>query len=152
MATTDTSAWLPEANAVEDRFDARAGLIQLSVKLRTWQSILKDAEITSRQIDVLNVDCEGCEYNLIPALTDDEFQSMATVMGGMHWGYIPVDSLPSSERGKATHERLCQHENFAATAIECCAFPDLPVTSSVAGEVLVKDVDVFPPRVRLLSI
>jgi hypothetical protein len=79
----------------------------------------------------------GCEYNLIPAMSDEEFRSVETIMGTIHWGYIPPSKLPSSKRGRDTHYRMCQHEAVARTVKECCAFPDLVVKSSVPGEALV---------------
>lgn len=136
---TTARAWTPK-NELKSSDET------LNVKLRPWHSILAEAEIphhkqmTSKApIDVLNVDCGACEYNLIPSMTDDEFNSIATVMGGVHWGYIPHDKLPSSKRGKETHQRLCKHENFATTAKECCEFPDMEVISSYPGQVLVKE-------------
>lgn len=60
-------------------------------------------------------------------------------MGEVHWGYIPEHKLPSSKRGQMTHDRLCQHENFARTAKECCGSPDLQVRSFNPGEVLYRD-------------
>lgn len=60
-------------------------------------------------------------------------------MGDLHWGYIPLHKLPSSERGKITHNRLCQHENFARTAKECCGNLELPVKSNIPGEVLIQE-------------
>ena len=89
---------------------------------------------------------EGCEYNLVPSLSDEDFDSMRVVMGGIHWGYIPESRLPSSDRGKRTHGRLCQHENFARTAKECCDFPNLQVKSSNAGEILEQEGNAFPPK------
>jgi hypothetical protein len=70
-------------------------------------------------------------------MSEEEFRAIATVLGTVHWGYIPMSKLPSSKRGKETHRRMCQHENVARTVKECCAFPDLPVKSSVPGETLV---------------
>jgi FkbM family methyltransferase len=133
-ATTSTRAWTP---ATEGGIDN----VELVVRLRRLKSILAEANVYGVPIDVLNVDCEGCEYNLLPALTEEEFDAIPTVMGGLHWGYIPLNKLPSSERGRTTHERLCQHENIARTAKECCAFPNLPVKSSVPGEILVREKD-----------
>ena len=60
-------------------------------------------------------------------------------MGEMHWGYIPVQKLPSSKRGQITHDRLCQHENFARTAKECCGNLQLQVKSAFPGEVLIRE-------------
>ena len=125
-ATTSTRAWTPaEEHQSKD--------IELVVRLRRLKSILAEADVFDVPIDVLNVDCEGCEYNLIPALSEEEFDAIPTVMGGVHWGYIPTAKLPSSERAKTTHQRLCHHENIAKTTKECCAFPDMPVKSSVPG-------------------
>jgi hypothetical protein len=75
--------------------------------------------------------------SLIPSLSDSEYESIDTVMGDLHWGYIPLHKLPSSKRGQLTHDRLCQHENFARTAKECCGNLHLQVRSSIPGEVLI---------------
>lgn len=131
-ATTSTRAWTPSTEHHKDD-------IELVVRLRRLKSVLAEANVYDRPIDVLNVDCEGCEYNLIPALTQAEFEDIPTVMGTVHWGYIPTNKLPSSARGETTHKRLCEHENIAKQTKECCAFLDLPVRSSVPGELLVKD-------------
>jgi FkbM family methyltransferase len=133
-ATTSTRAWTPATEIGVDN-------VELVVRLRRLNSILAEADVYGIPIDVLNVDCEGCEYNLLPALSEEEFEAIPTVMGGVHWGYIPTTKLPSSTRGKTTHERLCQHENIARTAKECCAFPKLEVKSSVPGEILVREQD-----------
>lgn len=130
-STTSTRTWTPKE---EHRPDA----IELLVRLRRLSSILAEANVAGTPINVLNIDCEGCEYNLIPALTEEQFDDIPAVLGGVHWGYIPANKLPSSERAKQTHERMCQHENIAKTTKECCAFPHLHVKSSVPGEVLVK--------------
>jgi FkbM family methyltransferase len=138
-STTSARAWTPSSEHQEDD-------VELVVRLRRLRSILAEADVFGTPIDVLNVDCEGCEYNLIPALGEEEFDAIPTVMGGVHWGYIPTSKLPSSERGRQTHQRLCQHENIAKGTKECCAFPQLKVKSSVPGEVLVQDKQGFPPQ------
>mmetsp|Transcript_506 Transcript_506/g.1272 ORF Transcript_506/g.1272 Transcript_506/m.1272 type:complete len:641 (+) Transcript_506:121-2043(+) len=131
-STTSTRTWTPKE-------EHRADDVELLVRLRRLKSILAEANVYDTSIDVVNVDCEGCEYNLIPALTEEEFDSTPVVLGAVHWGYISPKKLPSSDRAKLTHERMCQHENIAKTTKECCAFPDLHVKSSVPGEVLVKE-------------
>lgn len=140
-ATTSTRAWTPNVeekdNSFNDGQDVDKDDIQLAVKLRPWHMVEAEAEIVGREIAVLNVDCEGCEYNLIPGLSEKDFQAISSILGQLHWGYIPVMKLPSSQRARNTHQRLCQHENFARDAIECCAFPDLTVRSTFSGEVLV---------------
>jgi hypothetical protein len=108
----------------------------------------KDASTSEFYIDAyrtklcsvwLNRSFSSFPYSLIPALSDSEFESIDTVMGEMHWGYIPQHKLPSSKRGQLTHDRLCQHENFARTAKECCGNLQLPVKSAFPGEVLIQD-------------
>lgn len=137
-STTSARSWTPKSERL-------VGDVELMIKLRPWHSLLAEAEILQRTVDVLNVDCQGCEYNLIPSLKDEEFAAMSTVMGGVHWGYIPTMKLPSSKRAAETHRKLCQHENFARNSKECCDFADLHVQSSVPGEVLVQDSQKFPP-------
>jgi len=110
--------------------------------------------VITQSPDVLNLDCQGCEYNVIPALSEEEYERIPTVTGGVHWGYIKPNKLPSSARGRTTHQRLCSHENIAKRTKECCAFPDLPVKSSVPGEILQKADDTkggFPPGESTVS-
>ena len=145
-STTSTRSWTPSSEFEEDD-------IELIVRLRKLRSILAEADvIPPAQIDVLNMDCQGCEYNMIPPMSDEEFEQIPTVMGNVHWGYINPTKLPSSKRGNITHKRLCQHENIARGTKECCAFLDMPVKSSVPGEVLQKhDSKEFPPRESTVS-
>ena len=134
-STTSTRSWTPADEFGPDD-------IELLVRLRKLKSILAEADVyrsTPNMMDVLNLDCQGCEYNLVPALTEDEFDSIPNVIGGVHWGYIPPSKLPSSDRGRRTHERLCQHENIAKATKECCSFLNSPVKSSVPGEVLYRE-------------
>ena len=125
--------------------------VELLVRLRRLRSLLAEADVYGEKIDVLNLDCQGCEYNLIPAMSAEEFEAIPTVMAKIHWGYRPFSKLPSSARGKTTHERLCVHENVAKTTKECCDFPNLTVKSSVPGELLLKDDKGFPPRESTVS-
>jgi FkbM family methyltransferase len=134
-STTSTRSWTPADEFGPDD-------IELLVRLRKLKSILAEADVyrlTPNMMDVLNLDCQGCEYNLVPALAEGEFESIPNIIGGVHWGYIPVSKLPSSDRGRRTHERLCQHENIAKATKECCSFLDSPVKSSVPGEVLYRE-------------
>mmetsp|Transcript_18326 Transcript_18326/g.42218 ORF Transcript_18326/g.42218 Transcript_18326/m.42218 type:complete len:608 (-) Transcript_18326:59-1882(-) len=145
-STTSTRSWTPASEFQEDD-------VELVVALRKLKSILAEAEVIKpNRIDVMNLDCQGCEYDLIPALTTEEFDEIPTIMGSVHWGYMDPSKLPSSARGRTTHERLCQHENVARSSKECCAFPDLPVKSSIPGEILQKDdTKEFPPRAITVS-
>jgi FkbM family methyltransferase len=145
-STTSTRSWSPSS-------EFKDGDEELIVKLRKLRSILAEAGVIHpAHINVLNVDCQGCEYNMIHGLTKEEFEEIPTVMGTVHWGYIQPTKLPSSERGRKTHERLCGHENIARRTKECCAFPDMPVKSSVPGEVLQKNESKgFPPRESTVS-
>eukprot|EP00531_Pseudo-nitzschia_arenysensis_P018025 CAMPEP_0116125742 /NCGR_PEP_ID=MMETSP0329-20121206/5970_1 /TAXON_ID=697910 /ORGANISM="Pseudo-nitzschia arenysensis, Strain B593" /LENGTH=581 /DNA_ID=CAMNT_0003619797 /DNA_START=119 /DNA_END=1864 /DNA_ORIENTATION=+ len=147
-ATTATRSWTPASESKE-------GDEELVVRLRSLKSILAEANvIPPAHIDVLNVDCQGCEYSMIPELTEEEFEEIPTVTGQLHWGYIQPKKLPSSKRGKTTHQRLCGHENIARDTKECCAFPDLPVKSSIPGEVLEKsDTKEFPaPQITVSDV
>ncbi|KAL3924846.1 MAG: hypothetical protein SGILL_000801 [Bacillariaceae sp.] len=144
ISTTSARAWTPAEEHKDDD-------IELLVRLRRLKSVMAEADVYGESIDVLNLDCQGCEYNLMPALTADEYEAIPTIMGKVHWGYIPLKKLPSSLRGEVTHRRLCAHENVAKTTKECCDFPDLAVKSSVPGEVLLKEDRGFPPRESTVS-
>lgn len=146
-STTSTRSWTPSEEFKPDD-------VEIIVRLRQLKSILAEANVITQSPDVLNLDCQGCEYNVIPALSEEEYERIPTVMGGVHWGYIKPNKLPSSARGRTTHQRLCSHENIAKRTKECCAFPDLPVKSSVPGEILQKADDTkggFPPGESTVS-
>jgi FkbM family methyltransferase len=126
-ASEKTRAWTPASERTKDD-------IELTVGLRTLRSIMAeaaaDANVNLAEANiVLNIDCEGCEYNVVPALDEKDFIKINAIIGttGVHWGYIPKDKLPSTKRGKDTHERLCSHYDFARRSIECCDFPNLEV-------------------------
>lgn len=145
-STTATRSWTPAS-------EFQNSDKELIVRLRKLKSILAEAEVLRpAHIDVLNVDCQGCEYDMIPGMKKEEFEEIPIVMGSVHWGYIELNKLPSSERGRTTHERICSHENIARKTKECCAFPDLPVRSNIPGEVLQKnDSKHFPPHESTVS-
>eukprot|EP00986_Skeletonema_menzelii_P019728 scaffold29022_cov148-Skeletonema_menzelii.AAC.5 len=123
--TTSTRNW-----NIEKDFDFGKD-IELTVHLRTLRAILAEATPEDlplgTPISVLNLDCEGCEYNLIPSMHEASFKSIRLILGRTNWGFIPVSKKPSSERAENTHKRLCTHYNFAKRCKECCDFPTLPV-------------------------
>ena len=56
-AVTATRSWTPASERIDSEDE------ELFVELRPWKSILDEAEIYSaHHIDVLHMDCEGCEY------------------------------------------------------------------------------------------
>ena len=128
--TTATRSWNPEKD-----FDF-ANDIELTVHLRTLRSILAEATPDDlplgTPVSVLNLDCEGCEYNLIPSMHETTFNSVGLILGRTNWGFIPTIKKPSTERGKNTHERLCKHYNFAKRCKECCDFPSLEVKPRIS--------------------
>ena len=123
--TTATRGWSPE-----QEFDFGTD-IELVVHLRTLRAILAEATPEDlplgTPISVLNLDCEGCEYNLIPSMHETSFNSIGIILGRTNWGYIPTIKKPSSHRARETHERVCTHYNFSKRAKECCDFPSLTV-------------------------
>ena len=76
-------------------------------------------------ISMMKIDCEGCEYFVVPALTDKEFAAIRDLVGEVHWGYIPDKKKPSVKIAVATHRRLCNFKSILEQAKECCEFPDL---------------------------
>lgn len=129
--TTGTRSWVPE-----EEFDFNVD-IELTVHLRTLRAILAEATPEDlplgTPISVLNLDCEGCEYNLIPSMHDTSFHSIGIILGRTNWGYIPVIKKPSSDRARQTHQRVCTHYNFAKRCKECCDFQSLDVKPRVSS-------------------
>eukprot|EP00571_Detonula_confervacea_P002656 CAMPEP_0172323482 /NCGR_PEP_ID=MMETSP1058-20130122/48840_1 /TAXON_ID=83371 /ORGANISM="Detonula confervacea, Strain CCMP 353" /LENGTH=582 /DNA_ID=CAMNT_0013039489 /DNA_START=301 /DNA_END=2049 /DNA_ORIENTATION=- len=127
--TTATRSWNPEQD-----FDFAVD-IELVVHLRTLRAILAEATPEDlplgTPISVLNLDCEGCEYNLIPSMHETSFNSIGVILGRTNWGYIPTIKKPSSHRARETHERVCTHYNFAKRCKECCDFLSLAVKPRV---------------------
>ena len=130
--TTATRNWNEERD-----FDF-ARDIEFTAHLKTLRSII--AETTEDDlplgtpISVLNLDCEGCEYNLIPSMHETSFQSIGIIIGRTNWGYIPTIKKPSSQRAKETHQRVCSHYNFAKRCKECCDTPSLAVRPRLHDE------------------
>ncbi|KAK1742451.1 hypothetical protein QTG54_007016 [Skeletonema marinoi] len=94
---------------------------------------------TGYPISVLNLDCEGCEYNLIPSMHETSFKSIGLILGRTNWGFIPTSKKPSSERAEDTHKRVCTHYNFARRCKECCDFPTLPVRPRLPSTTVVEN-------------
>lgn len=96
-ATTAVRGWNAWNEISPDDFE-------FNIKLTPWRTLLTEAGIHSaREIDVLNVDCEGCEYNFIPALSNDEFEDIATVMGKFTGDISPgLKNHPRNEANKHT--------------------------------------------------
>jgi hypothetical protein len=115
----------------------------LTVHLRTLRAILAEATPEDlplgTPISVLNLDCEGCEYNLIPSMHETSFKSIGLILGRTNWGFIPTSKKPSSERAEDTHKRVCTHYNFARRCKECCDFPTLPVRPRLPSTTVVEN-------------
>lgn len=105
-------------------------------------------------IDLLKLDCEGCEYHIIPNLTQNEKQSIKSIVLGseIHGHHLLLNNnnlnhnmnnnnnnntkkaltksstssltVPSIEIQNETHEFLCQYQAFA-TFVECCNYTQL---------------------------
>jgi FkbM family methyltransferase len=132
--TTSTRSW-----SEEKVFDFATDM-ELTVHLRTLRSILAEATPDDlplgTPISVLNLDCEGCEYNLIPSMHETTFSSVGLILGRTNWGFIPNIKKPSSERGTSTHKRLCTQYNFAKRCKECCDFPSLSVKPRITDNIV----------------
>eukprot|EP00984_Skeletonema_dohrnii_P005783 scaffold2041_cov102-Skeletonema_dohrnii-CCMP3373.AAC.4 len=135
--TTATRNW-----NIERDFDFGQD-IELTVHLRTLRAILAEATPEDlplgTPISVLNLDCEGCEYNLIPSMHETSFSSIGLILGRTNWGFIPTSKKPSSERAEDTHKRVCTHYNFARRCKECCDFPTLPVRPRLPSTTVVEN-------------
>uniref|UniRef100_A0A7S4VCK7 Methyltransferase FkbM domain-containing protein n=1 Tax=Ditylum brightwellii TaxID=49249 RepID=A0A7S4VCK7_9STRA len=137
--TGATRSWSPSDIYTADN-------AEISVRLRPLRSVVteampEDMSLSTNPITVLKLGCEGCEYNVVPAWSEEQFQSIPYIMGDLHWGYIPYTKRPSSKRAADTNGRLCQHEAFAEHAIECCDYLDL-------GLKFVGSEDVIPMTVK----
>ena len=82
--TTATRNWNEERD-----FDF-AKDIEFTAHLKTLRSIIvettEDDLPLGTPISVMNLDCEGCEYNLIPSMHETSFQSIGIILGRTNWG------------------------------------------------------------------
>jgi len=134
----------------------------IKAPIRTLRSILKEViggnsnttsneqndedaapSITSTNITVLKLDCEGCEYDVVPDWQASEYNAIQHLIGEIHYGFIPLDRAPSFDRCHATHRRLCQFLNFANVAKECCAYPDMTIKDHHDGGMAIRNMTVF---------
>mmetsp|Transcript_23439 Transcript_23439/g.48656 ORF Transcript_23439/g.48656 Transcript_23439/m.48656 type:complete len:120 (+) Transcript_23439:1259-1618(+) len=60
----------------------------------------------------------------MPDMTDEELERIESMIGEIHFGFIPLEKAPSSHRSNITHQRLCLFENFVHYGKECCAYPN----------------------------
>lgn len=119
-STTSTRDWSPKSER-----DHRT--IDITVHLKTLKMIFNEAKIAlDTRMKIMKVDCEGCEYAVIPALTEPEFLRIDDMIGEIHWGYIGEANRPSLAVAHMTHHRMCQFKNFVDLALECCMYADRP--------------------------
>lgn len=82
--TTATRNWNEERD-----FDF-ARDIEFTAHLKTLRSIIvettEDDLPLGTPISVMNLDCEGCEYNLIPSMHETSFKSIGIILGRTNWG------------------------------------------------------------------
>ena len=85
---------------------------------RTLESVLRQQNAPTT-IDVLIMDCHGCEYDVIPQFFSQSSPwKVRFATGSLHWSDLPAK--PSSARGNATHVALCQFPDIAQRSKECC--------------------------------
>ena len=96
-------------------------------------------QLKVRVIDVLKLDCEGCEYTIIPNLRQEEKQSIRSIVLGseLHSHSIPKSYIhaPSLQAQMETHEFLCQYQAFA-TFFECCNHTHVLVIDDEQGRTM----------------
>ena len=109
---------------------------------------------TTTNIDVLILDCQGCEYAIVPTLTATTTH-IRYATGSLHWGNLPPDAKPSSAHAQATHDVLCRFaDSFGRTAKECCGthMPQQAPPTAAADDDLCRDFDAWAVETRLHTI
>lgn len=98
----------PEVPAASGRYWAASGLFRRSpgqvfqVRTTTIEAILKDAG--APRIDLMKLDCEGCEYEVVPALTESVLDQTGYAVGDVHLHYA---HLFNPQTSRAVHAALC---------------------------------------------
>ncbi len=83
----------------------------LTVPTVSLSSLLRAVKLNPTEISLLKLDCEGCEYDFVPALTPDQISAISRVVGETHYHEMLRSGRPIPPRSAAdlTHDRLCRH-------------------------------------------
>ncbi len=64
---------------------------------------------TAPPIALLKIDCEGCEYDVVPDMTEAEMAGIRAMVGEAHFGGMQSSRrrVPPMDRVELTHRRMC---------------------------------------------
>ena len=148
-----------DVSRLRSRSSTASSPLSFTTPVRTLRGLLSQIYGSApHPVDVFKIDCEGCEYNVIPDLTTEELESIHTMIGEIHYGFIPLERAPSKQRAETTHQRLCEHVNFVDFAKECCQFPNqmvkhlqIPIHQVKGNQALCADFDTWSANNKLLE-
>jgi hypothetical protein len=87
--------------------------INITMPTTSLSSLLgADASAGFPTIDLLKIDCEGCEYDVVPGLSDEQLGAISSVVAELHHDGMLKNGQAASKRPavskvQATHEKLC---------------------------------------------
>jgi len=114
-STTSSRDWNPDSE------DWRTTL-NVSIQTISLPSLLHDvfpAILKFPPIDLLKIDCEGCEYDVIPALSEEHISSISHAVAETHYDGMLKNGRagPPVSQVERTHQRLCQQWSVCIDAV-----------------------------------
>ena len=87
-------------------------LCNVSVELITLKTLMERTHMNDKPISWFKLDCEGCEYDLIPLMSDAEWAAIKSMSGELHFddiAYWNKKFLPPRDKVEVTHKRVCKY-------------------------------------------
>lgn len=97
-ATTASAPWRRKFEKLENTVTVQVPFISINTIINDYMA--------GYNLKVLKIDCEGCEYDVIPALDDDVWNSLTVVLGEVHAQWMG-EMRPSKEVEELCLRRLC---------------------------------------------
>jgi FkbM family methyltransferase len=109
---TSTRNWNPD-------IERSRTLCNVSVELVTLSALLRRTHLDKKIISWFKLDCEGCEYDLVPLMSDAAWDGIKSMSGELHFDDIAhwnPKFLPPKDKVAITHRRVCK---FMTKIREC---------------------------------
>lgn len=99
----------PKASTASAPWREDRDSMAVQVPIVSINTILAE-QMAGFKLNVLKIDCEGCEYEAIPALDDSVWNSLTVVLGEVHAQWMGA-MRPSKEVEEYCLRRLCANRN-----------------------------------------
>ncbi len=98
---TSSRDWNPRKEAGRTTAEFRLATLSLPALLARARA--------APPVALLKMDCEGCEYDVVPAMTEEDMAGVRAMVGEAHFGSMKRSGrrVPPTDRVRLTHQRMC---------------------------------------------